>query len=226
MSLQLDARQRAMLEEMGIKLFWPEPEAAAEAVLQAEAAAPVAPAPARTPEPPPVRSAPAPVRPSAAPVTAREDASGLALLQWDPQRGHAPLARDAAAQADWLVVADAVGADSELAAQAGRLLDNMLLALGLTRQDRVVVAHVAAPGAGVQAAAGQLQPRVLLVMGRIALQAALQTTEPLGRLRGRVHDAAGVPAVVTYPPAYLLRNGADKAKAWADLCLARSLLSR
>jgi DNA polymerase len=57
-------------------------------------------------------------------------------------------------------------------------------------------------------------------MGRFALQSVLQTTEPIGKLRGQVHRYQGVPVVVTYHPDYLLRNPADKAKAWADLVLA------
>jgi DNA polymerase len=65
-----------------------------------------------------------------------------------------------------------------------------------------------------------VKPRIILAMGRFAVQSLLQTTEPIGKLRGRVHQYEGVPVVVTYHPAYLLRNPADKAKAWADLCLA------
>jgi DNA polymerase len=69
-----------------------------------------------------------------------------------------------------------------------------------------------------------LQPRIILAMGRFAVQTLLQTQEPIGRLRGRVHRYHDVPVVVTYHPAYLLRNLPDKAKAWADLCLAMDLL--
>ncbi len=65
-----------------------------------------------------------------------------------------------------------------------------------------------------------LRPRIILVMGRSAVQSLLRSREPIGRLRGRVHDYHGVPLVVTYHPAYLLRNPEDKAKAWDDLCLA------
>ena len=65
-----------------------------------------------------------------------------------------------------------------------------------------------------------VQPRVILAMGRFAIQTLLGTTEPMGKLRGRLHDFQGVPVVVTYPPSSLLRNPADKAKAWADLVLA------
>ena len=65
-----------------------------------------------------------------------------------------------------------------------------------------------------------LRPRLILAMGRFAVQTLLQTGEPIGRLRGRVHRYAGVPVIVTYHPAYLLRNLVDKARAWDDLVLA------
>lgn len=68
-----------------------------------------------------------------------------------------------------------------------------------------------------------VQPRVIVAMGRFAVQALLRSEEGIGRLRGRVHDYAGVPLVVTYHLAYLLRTPEDKAKAWQDLCLARSI---
>jgi DNA polymerase len=69
-----------------------------------------------------------------------------------------------------------------------------------------------------------VQPRVILAMGRFAVQALLRTTDPVGRLRGRVHRYEGVPLVVTYHPAYLLRQPADKARSWDDLCLAAEVL--
>ena len=69
-----------------------------------------------------------------------------------------------------------------------------------------------------------VQPKIILAMGRFAVQALLGTDEPIGRLRGRVHHYQGVPVIVTYHPAYLLRALPDKAKAWADLCLARATL--
>ena len=65
-----------------------------------------------------------------------------------------------------------------------------------------------------------VRPRVILAMGRFAVQMLLNTQEPVGRLRGRVHRYQGVPLVVTYHPAYLLRTPSDKARAWEDLCLA------
>ncbi|MFV0679916.1 uracil-DNA glycosylase [Ottowia sp.] len=65
-----------------------------------------------------------------------------------------------------------------------------------------------------------VQPRIILAMGRFAVQSLLNTQEPIGRLRQRVHHYEGVPVIVTYHPAYLLRALPEKAKAWADLCLA------
>ena len=69
-----------------------------------------------------------------------------------------------------------------------------------------------------------VQPKVILAMGRFAVQSLLQTTEPIGRLRGRVHHYQGVPVIVTYHPAYLLRALPDKARAWQDLCLAMEVM--
>ena len=69
-----------------------------------------------------------------------------------------------------------------------------------------------------------VQPRVILAMGRFAVQSLLGSDEAIGRLRGRVHRWQDVPVVVTYHPAYLLRQPADKAKAWDDLCRAAELL--
>ncbi len=133
--------------------------------------------------------------------------------------------------------------------QAGRLLDNMLAAAGLGR-DRagargVFIANVLKcrpPGNRnpeadevarctpfLQRQIALLQPRIVVVLGRFAAQALLSTDASIGSLRGRVHAVAvnspggvprSVPVIVTYHPAYLLRNLADKAKSWDDLCLA------
>ena len=71
-----------------------------------------------------------------------------------------------------------------------------------------------------------VRPSIILAMGRFAVQSLLRTSDPIGRLRGRVHRYRGVPLVVTYHPAYLLRNLQDKARAWDDLCLARDVAIR
>lgn len=71
-----------------------------------------------------------------------------------------------------------------------------------------------------------VKPRIILAMGRFAVQSLLRSDEPIGRLRGRVHRYQGVPLIVTYHPAYLLRNLEDKARAWDDLCLAAETAAR
>jgi uracil-DNA glycosylase family 4 len=149
------------------------------------------------------------------------------------------------ATAEWLIVGDAPGEDEDregepFAGQAGKLLDNMLRTLGLDRRRNAYIANLLKcrpPGSRnpdpaeiaqcepfLRRQVELLQPRIILAMGRFAAQALLQTQEPIGRLRGRVHRFHDVPVVVTYHPAYLLRNLPDKAKAWADLCLAMDLL--
>ena len=111
--------------------------------------------------------------------------------------------------------------------EAGKLLDNMLRATRLAAPGRVVLVPMgrrlpgdaAVPGASLAELVAAHQPHVLLVMGRLAAQALLRTTEPLGKLRGRVHILHGVKTIVTYDAQPLLRTPADKAKAWDDLCL-------
>jgi DNA polymerase len=147
--------------------------------------------------------------------------------------------------ADWMVVGEAPGESEDREGQpfvgpAGELLDNMLRAVGRSRAGSGVqgayIANVlkcrppsnrnpqpaevaqCAPYLARQVAL--LQPKIILAMGRFAVQSLLQTDEPIGKLRGRVHHYQGVPVIVTYHPAYLLRTPTDKTKAWADLCLA------
>jgi DNA polymerase len=144
-------------------------------------------------------------------------------------------------QADWLVVGEAPGEMEDLQGEpfvgpAGQLLDNMLRAIGLGRHENVYLTNVlkCRPPANrnpepaevaqcepyLRRQVALLQPKIILAMGRFAVQSLLGSTEPIGKLRGQIHHYAGVPVVVTYHPAYLLRNLPDKAKAWADLCLA------
>jgi len=68
-----------------------------------------------------------------------------------------------------------------------------------------------------------LKPRIILAMGRFAVQALLRSDAPVGKLRGQIHRYQGVPLIVTYHPAYLLRSLPEKARAWEDLCLAASV---
>jgi uracil-DNA glycosylase family 4 len=147
--------------------------------------------------------------------------------------------------ADWLLVGEAPGAEEDrlgepFVGQAGRLLDNMLAALSLRRGEDVYIANVLKcrppgnrnPEAAEVAACSPylrrqirlIQPKLIVAMGRFAAQTLLDTEATIGSLRGQVHAYQGVPLVVTYHPAYLLRNLPDKAKAWADLVFARKCI--
>ena len=151
---------------------------------------------------------------------------------------------------------EAPGADEDASGEpfvgrAGQLLDRMLMAVGLTRaeaapDEQVFIANVIKcrpPGNRnpqpeevaqcepyLQRQIELLRPKIILAMGRFAVQSLLaqsapeQATLPLGKLRGKVYAYRGVPVVVTYHPAYLLRSPGEKAKAWADLCLAMAHL--
>ena len=150
-------------------------------------------------------------------------------------------------KAEWLIIGEAPGADEDaqgepFVGQAGRLLDAMLAAIGLQRGENVYIANVLKsrpPGnrnpAPEEVAACMpylerqiqlIQPKIIIALGRFAVQSLLNTEEAIGKLRGRVHQHQGIPLVVTYHPAYLLRNLPDKEKAWEDLCLARETMKK
>jgi DNA polymerase len=149
-------------------------------------------------------------------------------------------------QADWLVVGEAPGAEEDargepFVGQAGRLLDNMLAAIGLARGSNVYICNVLKcrppgnrnpePFEVAQCAPHLLRqlelikPKLILAMGRFAVQTLLGTEASIASLRGRLHRYQGVPLIVTYHPAYLLRSLPDKAKAWEDLCFARRAIA-
>jgi uracil-DNA glycosylase len=151
------------------------------------------------------------------------------------------------AHAQWLFVGEAPGAEEDakgepFVGQAGRLLDSMLAALGMRRGENVYIANVLKcrpPGnrtpepLEVEACRPYLDrqialigPKIVVALGRSAATTLLNVDATIASLRGRVHRYQGVPLVVTYHPAYLLRNLPDKAKAWEDLCLARATLRR
>jgi DNA polymerase len=148
-------------------------------------------------------------------------------------------------RAEWLFVGEAPGAEEDakgepFVGQAGRLLDNMLAALGMNRGRSVYIANVLkcrppgnrTPEPGeVDACRPYLDrqialiaPKVIVALGKSAATTLLAIDATIASLRARVHRYGGVPLVVTYHPAYLLRNLPDKAKAWEDLLLARRTL--
>ncbi|MEQ1591728.1 MAG: uracil-DNA glycosylase [Thiobacillaceae bacterium] len=148
--------------------------------------------------------------------------------------------------ADWLIVGEAPGADEDaqgepFVGQAGRLLDAMLAAIGLQRDKNVYITNVlkSRPPGNRNPEADEveacmpyllkqielLQPKIILALGRFAAHSLLDTQASIAQLRGRTHPYQGVPLIVTYHPAYLLRSPGDKALAWEDLCLARETYS-
>jgi uracil-DNA glycosylase family 4 len=259
MSLDLDKRQRAMLREMGVRVWQPAApvvevasaidsgagsvsteRAAADFVREPRPTAPPAAPPSR--EVAPARPAPvrAPVAPAAAApqAPAREAAATGTWSMGETQALYADAAHGEGSR--WLVLAETPAAAlqrgpfNSFEGEAGKLLDNMLRAARLNKAGVVLIAPLArgaAAGTGASlpealpALVAAAQPDVVLVMGRLAAQALLQSSEPFGKLRGQVHSLHGAKTVLTYDATYLLRNPADKAKAWDDLCLAMSLVT-
>ena len=271
MTLELDERQRAMLQEMGVRVWMPgtafapqdgEPQRPAVAVAAKQGKDVESAAPSRA-------SAP---QPDSAPMARAEQplavasTLGLSELDWQALAETASTCEACGlcagrklstlqvpaetAQVDWLFVGDPPDEDEDrlgepFAGQAGQLLDNMLKAMGARRGGTGAGgAHVTnivkcrPPGARLpqadelaQCAAylqrelALVQPKVIVAMGRFAIAQLLgehpdATALPLGKQRGTVYRYQGIPVVVTYAPKVLLRASADKAKAWADLCLA------
>jgi uracil-DNA glycosylase family 4 len=243
-------RQKAMLGEMGIRVFDPgshrdAPDSPPESPLrEAEGAAAAQTVAAQT----------------VSVVDVCEDVGGVGAMSWTELRSAVASCRACGLcetrtqtvfgvgneRAHWMVVGEAPGEQEDRQGEpfvgaAGQLLDAMLRALGLTRGEApperaVYIANTlkCRPPRNRNPEPEEMQrcepflvrqialvrPRIILAMGRFAVQALLRSDEPVGRLRGRVHRYEGVPLVVTYHPAYLLRNPADKARAWDDLCLA------
>ena len=146
---------------------------------------------------------------------------------------------------DWLFIGEGPGAEEDVkgepfVGQAGKLLDNMLAALGLARGNKVYIGNAVkcrppgnrTPEAAEMAACrpwlerqiALLRPRVIVLLGKAAVHSLLHDDKSLASLRGRRFEYLGIPVVVTYHPAYLLRNLPEKAKAWEDLVFARRCL--
>ncbi len=129
------------------------------------------------------------------------------------------------AKAEWLFIGDAPSADDlqashPFAGQAGELLDKMLIAIQLQRSKNVFLTYLS-QSEYLNRQIELIQPKLIFAFGEIAAQTLTQSTASLDELRGKVHDYHGVALVVSYPPSHLLTHTQDKAKAWADLCLAR-----
>lgn len=148
-------------------------------------------------------------------------------------------------KADWLFVGEGPGADEDaqgepFVGQAGKLLDNMLMAIKLKRGSKVYIANVVKcrpPGNRVpepdevatcmpylQQQIALIQPKVIVALGKTAANALLKNSATLGSMRGTLHHYNRIPLIVTYHPAYLLRSPSEKAKAWQDLCVAQKII--
>lgn len=248
----LDAKRERYLQEMGLAPVWK---------LRARGRSSPAPAP-EEPRPVPRRGAPPKLAPppgltgSVKVDLADDRAARILRMDWAELKS-AVKACEACGlrktctqtvfgvgdeQADWLLVGEAPGAEEDargepFVGQAGRLLDNMLAAIGLARGENVYICNVLKcrppgnrnpePFEVGQCAPHLLRqlelikPKLILAMGRFAVQTLLGTEASIASLRGRLHRYQGVPLIVTYHPAYLLRSLPDKAKAWEDLCFAR-----
>ncbi|HET7764076.1 MAG TPA: uracil-DNA glycosylase [Burkholderiales bacterium] len=251
----MDSKRERYLEEMGLGPVWKlrgRKEASTSLV----------------PEPPPAPRRPAPVRFDPIPGIkgsvkldlADERAGRILKMDWRELKAavkscEACGLRKTCTQtvfgvgdehADWLLVGEAPGAEEDqrgepFVGQAGRLLDNMLAAIGLARGENVYICNVLKcrppgnrnpePFEVAQCSPHLLrqleliQPKLILAMGRFAVQSLLGTEASIASLRGRLHRYQGVPLIVTYHPAYLLRNLPDKAKAWEDLCFAKRAIA-
>jgi len=254
--------RQQLLHELGITPLWTLRAAPAEVDAASLAVAP-APAPEPASDQLAVTNADAPIQGALPPsALASKDSPLLAVdaLDWPELAAQVatcqacPLAtqrRQAVfgvgdQQADWLFVGEGPGAEEDargepFVGQAGKLLDNMLAALALDRQQRVYIANAVkcrppnnrTPEAAEMAACrpylrrqiALLQPKVIVLLGKAAVHSVLGVDKSLASLRGQRFEYAGIPVVVTYHPAYLLRNLPDKAKAWEDLLFARRQLS-
>jgi len=147
--------------------------------------------------------------------------------------------------ANWLFIGEGPGAREDeigepFVGQAGKLLDSLLQAIHLDRHHDVYIANIVKcrpPGnRNPEATEAEkcrpyllrqialIQPKLIIALGKVAAGNLLNTHDSLASLRGRVHDFSGIPLIVTYHPAYLLRSMIDKAKAWEDLCFAQAFM--
>jgi len=148
--------------------------------------------------------------------------------------------------AGWMFVGEGPGQEEDqkgepFVGQAGRLLDSMLASLGMSREKQVYIANVVkcrppnnrtpepseaeACRPYLERQVALVQPAIIVALGKSAASLLLKTDATIASLRGRQHDYGGIPLVVTYHPAYLLRSLPEKAKAWEDLLFARRVAS-
>ena len=240
--MQMDKRQRAMLKEMGVRVWQPVPEAAPEVHMTTPAATLAS--PANKPENAiDSGAARARIHSAAAPFnTQKQPVQAVSVVAQTENTAPAwrvgtaqTLYADSAVQnaARWLVLLEAPASALQVSfnpldGDAGKLLDNMLRAAKLHTAACVLLAPLVRAGTGgdlpgvLTELLASAKADVVLVMGRLAAQAMLQSAEPLPKLRGQIHTVQNKQTIVTFAPTYLLGNPLEKAKAWDDLCLAIS----
>ena len=147
--------------------------------------------------------------------------------------------------ADWLFVGDVPSVEEGTQGEpfigpSGKLLDNMLEAISLKRDNKIYIANTVkcSPLGNRNLDHSEalecepflirqielIKPKLIIALGEIAAQNLLGTSATIDSLRGRLHEYSGVPLIVTYHPAYLLRIQPDKKKVWQDLCFARDIM--
>ena len=241
------------MKELGLMPVW----RLRTATSQAEPEAPPQPqsvAPVAASAPRPVKAVA--VRADAAPVLPLDArAAGIAQMDWPQLKASVagciacPLHRErnktvfgvGDEHAEWLFIGEGPGADEDVkgepfVGQAGKLLDNMLAAIGLKRGQKVYIANVVKcrpPGnrnpEPLEARQCEpylhrqielIKPKLIVALGKVAAVNLLRREATIASLRGKVLEYQGTPLIITYHPAYLLRSLPDKAKAWEDLCFA------
>lgn len=257
----LSGRQQVFLEEMGLGPSWRLRSQAIQAEVEAEAfvvpeAGPIAAEMTMTTTTQPVAA-----------VSPAAQASSVAGMNWAELKAEVTSCVKCGLcqkrtntvfgvgdeKAKWLFIGEGPGRNEDARGEpfvgpAGKLLDNMLAALGLRRGDNAYIANIVKcrptdasgkdrPPTPEESAAcipyllrqiALIQPTVIVALGKTAALSllGLDPATPVSSLRGKLHRYADLPLVVTYHPAYLLRTPGDKRKAWADLCLAMQTYSR
>lgn len=252
-------RRTAFLQEIGVGPLWLRRDAPVRTEPQVEMAA--APASLPADAAPAVPALASPVLQKHEEFTATASPDRIAVMDWPQLKAEVAgctkcgLCRNRTStvfgvgdeKAKWLFVGEGPGRNEDQRGEpfvgpAGKLLDNMLLAMGLRRGENAYIANIVKcrptddngrdrPPTPAEASAclpylerqiALLAPTVLVALGKTAAVSLLgvDPQTPVSSLREKVHRHAGLPLIVTYHPAYLLRSPADKKKAWADLCMA------
>lgn len=148
---------------------------------------------------------------------------------------------------DIMFIGEAPGEEEDLKGEpfvgrAGRLLDNMLATIGLSRKENIYIANVLKSRPPENKISNHLEsipvclpflkrqieiisPKIICCLGSIAAQAILETKQPISKIRGHFYDVNGIKVIPTYHPSFLLRNPIAKREAWEDLKKIKKMLN-